>query len=151
MGPFAKAVAALAEGRGVAIVEVLADARTLVDRLRSARSLTTAQRAEAAAVVEQTASQLKMYWRGQPLVDVALRAATDPRLGLAFVPTVVRAVRDGAGWSVADVHRAIEGLAQVGEIELRPEAGTEFASAEDLALAPPGPRGTRLTRARRLR
>jgi hypothetical protein len=102
-------------------------------------------------VVERTANQLKTYWRGQPLVDVALRAATEPRLGLAFVPTVVRAVRDGAGWSVADAHRAIEGLADAGEIELRPEVGTEFATAEDLALAPPGPRGTRLMRARRLR
>lgn len=150
-GPFARVAEALAGGRGVATVEILGEARTLVDRLRSARPITGAQRAEAAAIVERVASQLKTYWQGQPLVDVALRAATEPRLRLAFVPAVVRAVRDGAGRSVADIHRALDAIAQAGEIELQPAAGTEFTSAEDLALAPPGLRGTRFIYARRIR
>jgi hypothetical protein len=131
MEPFARAAAALEEGRGVAIVELLAEARTLVDRLRSARPLTADQRAQAAAVVERTANQLKAYWQRQPLV--------------------VRAVQSGAGGVAADVHRSIEGLAQAGEIALRLDAGTAFASAEDRVLAPAGPRGMRRMRARRCR
>jgi hypothetical protein len=46
------------------------------------------------------------------------------------------------------VHEALLTLAKHGSLELRPGSGTEFMTAEDLALCPPGPRGTSFVYAR---
>jgi hypothetical protein len=131
-------------------VNVLAEARTVVDHLKSARPYNAKDRANGAGVIERLMDEVRTCWQGIPCARVALVAASD-HLGLAHVPTVVRALRDGAGLSIEVSHRALFKLADAGEIELRPSGGTEFDTAADLALAPPGPNDTRLVYARRLR
>jgi predicted polyphosphate/ATP-dependent NAD kinase len=130
-------------------VNVLAEARTVVDHLKSARPYNAKDRANGAGVVERLMDEVRPYWQGIPCTRVAIIACD--KLGLAHVPTVVRALRDGAGLSIDVSHRALFKLADAGEIELRPSGGTEFDTAADLALAPPGPNDTRLVYARRLR
>lgn len=83
------------------------------------------------------------------LVTEALAKHEDAALGLVRVPEVVRDL-DGQA-PLAEIHRALMAAAEAGAIELRPEAGGEFLSAEDAKLCPPGPRGTVLSYARRVR
>ena len=64
----------------------------------------------------------------------------DAPLGLIRVADVVRALLPHA--SIDTVHDALLTLFKHGTIELRPDAGTEFAKQEDLAICPRGPRDT---------
>jgi hypothetical protein len=65
---------------------------------------------------------------------------------LIRVPDVVRSLLADASLDV--VHEALLTLFKHGAIELRPGGGTESMKAEDLALCPPGPRGTSFIYAR---
>ncbi len=69
----------------------------------------------------------------------ALRQNQDARIGLMYVPDVVRAVEH---LPVDRVHAVLRELVECGVLELRPDAGGEFLRAEDAALCPPGPRKT---------
>jgi hypothetical protein len=69
--------------------------------------------------------------------------------GLTFVPELVRSV-ELEGVSVKAAHEALLRLARERRIELQPESGVGRLTAEDLALCPPGPQGSRLSWARRL-
>jgi hypothetical protein len=76
------------------------------------------------------------------LVDAVLRATrrlVDPRLDLAFVPAVVRAVASESDTESARV--AVLEANRVGWIELRPESGLGRLSRDDEALCLPGPQG----------
>jgi hypothetical protein len=84
-----------------------------------------------------------------PTVVEVVRETVDPRLGLAFVPAVVRKLRTG-GYEPAAALRALLDAAGASLIELRPESGLSRLGPEDLALCPPGPEGTRLSWARPL-
>ena len=59
---------------------------------------------------------------------------------LIRIPDVVRALLPHA--SIEAVHEALMTLFKHGTIELRPDGGTEFAKADDLAMCPRGPRDT---------
>jgi hypothetical protein len=85
----------------------------------------------------------------EALVAAALERREDAALGLVRVPDVVRDL-DGQA-KLAEIHRALMAAADAGAIELRPEAGGEFLSEADAKLCPPGPRGTVLSYARRVR
>lgn len=82
------------------------------------------------------------------LVDEALRRHVDPVLELVRIPELVRSLSDRLALDV--IHDALLEAAKAGKIELRPEAGAEFLKAEDVALCPPGPRGTVFSYARRI-
>jgi hypothetical protein len=77
----------------------------------------------------------------------ALDAACDERTGLSFVPAIVQRLSPAMTVSVA--HDVLLSAARRELIELRPEGGLARLSAEELALCPPGPAGTRLSWARR--
>jgi hypothetical protein len=77
----------------------------------------------------------------------ALDAARDERTGLSFVPAIVQ--RLSPVMTVSAAHDALLAAARRELIELRPEGGLARLSAEELALCPPGPVGTRLSWARR--
>jgi hypothetical protein len=77
----------------------------------------------------------------------ALDAARNERTGLSFVPAIVQHLSPPMTVSVA--HDALLSAARCELIELRPEGGLARLSAEELALCPPGPLGTRLSWARR--
>ena len=70
-----------------------------------------------------------------------IRAKTDPRLRMAFVPDVVREL----GADVQAAHQALVQAARRGEIELRPESGLARLSRDELALCLPGPQGSILS------
>jgi hypothetical protein len=79
--------------------------------------------------------------RPKTLLSV-IRAQTNPRLGMAFVPDVVRAC---GGGDVRAAHQALMQAARRGEIELRPESGLSRLSREELALCLHGPQGSVLS------
>jgi hypothetical protein len=77
----------------------------------------------------------------------AVEATRDAQTGLSFVPAVVASLR--ADWGPDATNAALLDAANRGLLELRPEGGINRLSAEELALCPPGPQGTRLSWARR--
>lgn len=93
------------------------------------------------------AQLLDVVATAKPALDVKAELARHvrPAVGLSFVPDAVKAL---ASHGVEKVHAALLDAARAGEIELRPESGLNRISSDDLALAPPGPHGTRLTWAR---
>lgn len=78
---------------------------------------------------------------------MAVEAARDARTGLSFVPTIVEKLGPQLGPETAST--ALLAAARAGLLELRPEGGINRLSAEELALCPEGPQGTRLSWARR--
>jgi hypothetical protein len=78
----------------------------------------------------------------------ALDATTDASVGLSFIPSL--ASRLPARSSPDRVKALLLEAAGQGLIELRPEGGLNRLSAEERALCPEGPQGTRLSWARRL-
>jgi hypothetical protein len=70
----------------------------------------------------------------------ALRRNQTERVGLIYVPNVVRAVEHLV--SVERVHAVLRELVERGVLELRPGGGRECLPDEDAALCPPGPRKT---------
>jgi hypothetical protein len=87
--------------------------------------------------------------RQPPLADAVLqqlKQAVRASVGLAFVPDAVRALT--AAHDLKSVQDALLDAARAGRIELQPESGVGRLSAEELALCPPGPEGTRLSWAR---
>jgi hypothetical protein len=70
----------------------------------------------------------------------ALRRNQDARIGLMYVPDVVRAVAHLV--PIDRVHAVLRVLVERGVLELRPDAGGEHRPKEDVALCPPGPRKT---------
>lgn len=87
--------------------------------------------------------------RAAPLIDSVLQElnrAVRGSVGLAFVPDAVRAL--ASRHSVETVQDALLQAARTGRIELQPESGVGRLTAEELALCPPGPEGTRLSWAR---
>jgi hypothetical protein len=70
----------------------------------------------------------------------ALRQNQNERIGLMYVPDVVRAVERRV--PIDRVHAVLRLLVERGVLELRPDAGGEFLRAEDAALCLPGPRKT---------
>lgn len=70
----------------------------------------------------------------------------DERMGLSFVPDVVRRFPKSAR---EQAKAALLALSKGGAVELRPEGGLGRLSAEELELSLPGPQKTRLTWARR--
>jgi hypothetical protein len=79
-------------------------------------------------------------------VAAAVAALVDPRLGLAFVPDLVRGLARASDVSVALA--AVREAAQQGLIELRPESGLGRLSEDEQALCVSGPDGTWLSWAR---
>jgi hypothetical protein len=82
------------------------------------------------------------------LVDTVVKELTRSvraSLGLAFVPDAVRGLN---GHGIADTHAALLEADRGGRIELRPESGFNPLTADERALCPPGPQGTRLAWAR---
>jgi hypothetical protein len=77
----------------------------------------------------------------------AVDATRDAQTGLSFVPSVV--ARKRASFTSDAAREALLTAAHRGLLELRPEGGINRLSAEELALCPPGPQGTRLSWARR--
>jgi hypothetical protein len=73
----------------------------------------------------------------------AVDDARDARMGLSFVPTVVRSL--GPELGVPQAMATLMEAAKRGLLELRPEGGLARLSAEELALCPPGPQGTHLS------
>jgi hypothetical protein len=86
-----------------------------------------------------------------PASDRVLKTMRDleTELGLVRIPEVVRALQPSM--PIETIHEAIMALADAGEIELHPDAGTEFLPLADQKLCPPGPRETVLSSARLLR
>ena len=83
---------------------------------------------------------------GVDLSTAVLRACgehVDARLGLAFVPKVVRALALQSDTESA--RKAILQAFRAGLIELRPESGMGRLSAEEESLCLPGPQGTLLS------
>jgi hypothetical protein len=78
----------------------------------------------------------------------AIDATRDERLGLSFVPNVVR--RLAPDMDVDTTHALLLDASRRGLLELRPESGLGRLSEQDLRDCPPGPQGTRLSWARRL-
>jgi hypothetical protein len=76
----------------------------------------------------------------------AVRGTTDPTMGLAFVPAVVRAL--SAEMSVAEALAALREAGRSGLIELRPESGLGRLTREERALCVPGVDGIPLSWAR---
>lgn len=64
--------------------------------------------------------------------------------GMSFIPDVVKSLQD-QGHSLTDIHKALMDLQKDGAISLRPESGMGIVSDKELALAPEGLQGTRLT------
>jgi hypothetical protein len=77
----------------------------------------------------------------------AVDATRDAQTGLSFVPSIVARLRSSVSPDAA--REALLAAANNGLLELRPEGGINRLSAEELALCPPGPQGTRLSWARR--
>jgi hypothetical protein len=77
-----------------------------------------------------------------------LKHAVRASVGLAFVPDAVRAL--SASYDLKSVQDALLDAARSGRIELQPESGVGRLNADELALCPPGPEGTRLSWARLL-
>lgn len=67
---------------------------------------------------------------------------TEASTGLAYVPSMMIGVTD-----LEAAHKALLNAARMGLVELRPDSGSRFSRGE-LALAPPGPEGSRLLWAR---
>ena len=78
----------------------------------------------------------------------AIEATRDERLGLSFVPNVVR--RLAPDMDVETTHALLLDASRRELLELRPESGLGRLSQQDLRDCPPGPQGTRLSWARRL-
>ncbi len=77
----------------------------------------------------------------------AVDATRNAQTGLSFVPAVVARMRPELSAEAANA--ALLDAAKSGLLELRPEGGINRLSADELALCPPGPQGTRLSWARR--
>jgi hypothetical protein len=71
----------------------------------------------------------------------------DSRTGLSFVPAIVAKLQAQLGFDVTK--KTLLAAAMDGVLELRPEGGIHRLSAEELAVCPEGPQGTRLSWARR--
>ncbi len=78
----------------------------------------------------------------------AVDGARDDRMGLSFVPRIVRAL--APEWDLQAAHALLLEACRRGLVELRPESGLGRLSEEELRACPPGPQGTRLSWARRL-
>lgn len=72
-------------------------------------------------------------------VRAAVATATDPRTGLAFVPTVVRSL--SISMDTPTALTAMRAAARCGLIELRPESVIGRLTCNELALCPSGPDG----------
>ena len=77
----------------------------------------------------------------------AVDATRDVNTGLSFVPAIVARLQPSLNSDAA--RAALLLAANRGFLELRPEGGINRLSAEELALCPQGPQGTRLSWARR--
>lgn len=84
----------------------------------------------------------------EQLVVDAVEKLEDPNLKLVRIADLVRKLAPQL--SKDEVHRVLARAFELGTIELRPDAGTEFLKAEDVALCLPGPRGTVFSYARRM-
>lgn len=95
-----------------------------------------------------TANSVTSNEGSERLVVETLQKLEDPNLKLVRIADLVRALEPRLPKD--EVHRALAKAFEVGTIELRPDAGTEFLKAEDVALCLPGPRGTVFSYARRM-
>ena len=77
----------------------------------------------------------------------AVDATRDANTGLSFVPAIVASLQPSLNSEAA--RAALLLAANRGFLELRPEGGINRLSAEELAVCPQGPQGTRLSWARR--
>jgi hypothetical protein len=92
-----------------------------------------------------SASSTDGHWE---MIEAEIRALEDPRLPLVFIPDLMRRLEGRLGRD--EIHRLLLAQADAGRIELRHEGGIGRLSPEELALCPPGPRGTVLSNLRRL-
>jgi hypothetical protein len=117
-----------------ALAGVLAESSRAGKRTPSVESaLTSARNGEKQVLVSRVLS--------------AVEATRDARTGLSFVPAIVAKLRPELNAQAAAA--ILVAAAGDGLLELRPEGGINRLSADELALCPPGPQGTRLSWARR--